>query len=177
MSETDDQRDVKGHAWFCSKECREASAWDTARREGTVKVCPMCGKEFLRYTGTFCSMECAKEGQRRRPKPEKSKRPAVNEQERLKRSAAWGRQKQRNTEEKKKREEEEYIKSNGLCPVCCVPYMDCERMLSEFRVPPKGTRMRDGKVMACPKFRTKSIKHLTEEDMGRIAENAFRAPS
>lgn len=177
MSETDDQRDVKGHDWFCSEGCREASAWDTARKEGTVKVCPICGKEFLRRTGTFCSMECAREGQRRRPNPERPKKSATSKQERLRRSAAWGKQKQQNTAERKKQSEEEYIKNNGLCPICCVPYMDCERMLSEFRVLPKGTRMHDGKIMACPKFRTKAIKYLTQEDMEQIAENTFKASS
>lgn len=173
MTETADMRDVKGHDWFCSDECQEAFAWDKARKEGTIKVCPVCGKEFLRKTGTFCSIECSREGQRRRPKPNRPKRPAMSEQERLQRSAECMKQKQDSIAKKKRHEEEIYIKENGLCPVCCVPYMDCERMSSEFRILPKGAMMYNDKIMACPKFKTTALKYLTQEDIKRISEATF----
>ena len=34
-------------AWFCSDNCRKEWKWTVARKEGAVKICPVCGKEFL----------------------------------------------------------------------------------------------------------------------------------
>lgn len=45
---------------YCSEECKENAKWQKARKNGTVRKCLRCGKEFVRSSGTFCSNECYK---------------------------------------------------------------------------------------------------------------------
>lgn len=60
MLETDDQRDTGWHNWYCSAECREKYLMDAARRNGTLKICPNCGKEFVKDS-VFCCNACYQE--------------------------------------------------------------------------------------------------------------------
>lgn len=57
MTETEDIRDVMGKNWYCCNECREKAAWRYARAEGKVKICPNCGKEFIK-DAVYCSKDC-----------------------------------------------------------------------------------------------------------------------
>ena len=172
MTETDDIHDTKGYAWFCSKECRTAAAWEKARTEGAVRSCPVCGKEFIRKKGTFCSSTCATAYQRGKPR----KRAAAGE--RTEKPHAFDLEAERRNEQarkaaRKKEEEAAYILENGLCSVCSVPYPDCERMSSSFRIIPDGARYCRGKIVICPKFATTQLKQLSEADLKQIAKDAF----
>ena len=60
MLETDDQRDTGWHNWYCSAECREKYLMDAARRNGSLKICPNCGKEFVKNS-VFCCNACYQE--------------------------------------------------------------------------------------------------------------------
>jgi len=57
MTETENIYDVNGKTWFCCEECSEKNKWDNARKLGEVKICPNCGKEFIKKS-TYCSKEC-----------------------------------------------------------------------------------------------------------------------
>lgn len=48
MTETENIYDVNGKTWFCCEECSEKNKWDNARKLGEVKICPNCGKEFIK---------------------------------------------------------------------------------------------------------------------------------
>lgn len=70
MLETSDVRDMMGHNWYCSPECKLKSQWAQARANGTVHICPTCGKEFIKNQ-TFCSKECYKKADKpKEKKPE-----------------------------------------------------------------------------------------------------------
>lgn len=58
MSETNDQRNVNGHNWYCSDTCKEKAQWDLARKNGKVHICPNCGKEHIKSC-ICCSKECS----------------------------------------------------------------------------------------------------------------------
>lgn len=49
--------------------------------------------------------------------------------------------------------DQKYARKYGLCAICKTSYRDCERMESEFRVPPEGVKYVNSLVMECPKFR------------------------
>lgn len=51
-----DHRIKAGTIKYCSKECEAV-----ARRTGTIKQCPICGKEFYTTRNKFCSRSCATE--------------------------------------------------------------------------------------------------------------------
>ena len=55
--------------------------------------------------------------------------------------------------DRRRKEQEAYIRQNGLCGICKTPYLDCERMQSNFRIIPKGAKYVDGKIQYCPKYR------------------------
>lgn len=57
MLETDDQRDMSGHLWYCSAECKDKNLFQVAKENGTLKKCPNCGKEFYKDS-TFCCRSC-----------------------------------------------------------------------------------------------------------------------
>lgn len=47
------------HTWFCSEECRHADYIEKARRNGWLRTCTECGKQFVKKKKTdFCSREC-----------------------------------------------------------------------------------------------------------------------
>lgn len=57
MTMDDDIKDVKNGIWLCSDKCKEGWAWMIARKNGTVRTCPNCGKDFIKK-GTYCSRDC-----------------------------------------------------------------------------------------------------------------------
>lgn len=173
MTDTDDVRDTLGHTWYCSDACKDAKAWDDARKNGTVKICPHCQKEHIK-TGTFCSVECYRADQKEKTRtkqnataPKRKPNPygCTTEKRMAMKTAQHA--------ERERKSEEDYIAANGLCPVCSIPYQDCERMTSNFAIIPESARYRDGKIMACPKFASKILKHLSKEDLEQIAERVL----
>lgn len=57
MSETNDQRNVNGHNWYCSDACKKKAQWNSAKKNGKVRICPNCGKEHIK-SSTYCSKDC-----------------------------------------------------------------------------------------------------------------------
>lgn len=68
QSETDDQTDHYGHPWFCCPECRKKNDYAAAKKNGRLKKCLVCGKEFIDktpyMTRKYCSRHCSAEGQK-----------------------------------------------------------------------------------------------------------------
>lgn len=177
MLETDDQRDMYGKNWFCSDSCREEFEWEIARKNGMIKNCPVCGKEFIKKT-TYCSRACYLIAPKKVKPPEMKieicavcgrffKRPMTKEiitplcsgecrniyrlqeeREALERKEL----ERKKLEEKPKNKLEDFIKENGMCGICMTPYPDCERMQTNFRMSPKGAYFENGKIIRCPKF-------------------------
>lgn len=63
-----------------------------------------------------------------------------------------------------------YLMANGLCSVCTTSYTKCERMQTEFRVPPKGVWYKNSKVIRCPKFAAKLKYHDCRQFAGGAAD-------
>lgn len=57
MSETNDQRNVNRHNWYCSDVCKKKAQWDSAKKNGKVRICPNCRKEHIK-SSTYCSKDC-----------------------------------------------------------------------------------------------------------------------
>ena len=156
----------------------EQQKWAVARNNGTIKICPECGGEFIKDS-KFCSRKCylqfVKKPQKRTVNTVRMKCmvcekefqcPVTNttfpvcsdscveehkkkiKQEREKIEA----KKKQEREEKKKAQQQKFIEENGLCSICKTSYMDCERMQTNFHISPKGASFQNGKVMRCPKF-------------------------
>ena len=60
MIETDIRKTMNGNIWLCSPECKETFRWEKARKEGTVRICPNCGKEHI-TANTYCCRACYSE--------------------------------------------------------------------------------------------------------------------
>lgn len=192
MLETSDIRDVNGHLWFCCGDCKESFKWETARRDGKIRVCPICGKEFLKDT-TYCSKTCYRKAlSEKKIEPPKfdyhcydCRKPIRVSCDPAKyptkiflcKSCAQIRRKIREENSRKDSEiqkkqqsdidkEKEYqsLMKSGLCAVCRTSYKDCERMQTQFRVIPKGAQYRDSKIVICPKFTSNQLKYHSEEE-------------
>lgn len=65
-SETDDTRDLFGREWFCCPEHKRLWKIEAARKNGTLKTCPVCGKGFIDNTKEqkrkYCSRSCSSVG-------------------------------------------------------------------------------------------------------------------
>ena len=44
--------------FYCSDECEEKGKYEIAKKNGWVRKCVHCGKEFIRKDGYFCSADC-----------------------------------------------------------------------------------------------------------------------
>ncbi len=168
---------VKPHAThvYCSDECREKQRWESAERLGNVYTCMRCGKSFIRRgnAGKFCSKECyhaaVLDGWRPEPNIMQPPRTVIRicvvcgKPFRVEigmtvlatcsRACAQIYDKQC-AEEKKRKAKEDYIRKNGLCSTCKVPYKDCIRMTSGFKYSPNGASFGDGNIIVkCPLFR------------------------
>ena len=44
--------------FYCSDECETKGKWENARRNGKIKTCAHCGKEYIGTAKYFCSTEC-----------------------------------------------------------------------------------------------------------------------
>ena len=137
---------------FCSPGCMKTyRSAESAKKKvvGDITlICKNCGKEFIVHKDKpiypetlpkYCSKECRIEISRNA-----SKSRAV-----VARREANAADKQAKINKEKKMD----IKNNGLCAYCKTPYMDCERMQSNFRVIPKGAKFdMNGKIRECPKY-------------------------
>lgn len=180
MTETEDQRDVLGHMWFCSDKCKQEHRWQVAKSKGRVKTCPYCKKEFI-GANTYCSEICYRKyikehGVPHKPIPTvetycrvcgKAFRCKINQtslpicSDKCKQSYIQADRKFRErykAEQKiaedaqRQKNHDKYIEENGLCSVCKTHYKDCERMSSNFRIKPKGAIYKNSKIVTCPKF-------------------------
>ena len=59
------------HDQYCSAECEEKARYENALKNGWVRTCKNCGKEFVRKDGLFCSQGCYKEAVKKGWRPEK----------------------------------------------------------------------------------------------------------
>ena len=167
---------VKPHAApaYCSDECREKQRWASAERLGNICTCLRCGKSFIRNGGggKFCSKECYRAAARDgwRPEPNAMQPPRTVRRKCVvcgkpfrvemgttalttcSLSCAQIYDKQR-ADEKKLKVKEDYIRKNGLCSICKVPYKDCIRMTSNFKYSPDGASFGEGSIIIkCPMF-------------------------
>lgn len=201
MLETGQRVDVSGKPWTCSPECAEARAWELARARGTVGECPVCGREFIRKgERKYCSQACYRkhvaDGKTERdaarerarlaaPAPKedgpRARAPGPEREPRCVSTTGPGRSRpdarpagtdRGKASEAGRAKDREYVLSNGLCGVCTVPYCDCERMSSGFRSLPEGAFQMDGKVVSCPRFKSKALKHALPEDFDAVAAMA-----
>lgn len=44
--------------WFCSDSCKAKYEWQLAEKEGRIRTCPNCGKQFIDKNTTYCSRDC-----------------------------------------------------------------------------------------------------------------------
>lgn len=168
------------HVWFCSDECHEQYRLDSARKKGTINICPHCGKEFLARR-KYCSDECKfAESQKRNFARQKiqvvkicqyCKKEYVGSGEKYcssscstnatKTTRAKLAPRQKKTVKtipvKKKNKqissvEKEKTTCINLCSTCRTSYAKCERMRSNFMLLPDGAKMDGSQIVSCPKF-------------------------
>lgn len=169
MLSTNDIRDTHGKAWCCSPECKEAYKWRVARLNGTVKICPVCGKEFI-GNKTYCSIQCydtfranMKSNREQYEKEHKDEiiQKKIADQQMLKAKRTQKAKKVTQEKEELQRNKElKTIQENGLCAICCTPYSNCERMKTNFRLKPEGSIYNGNKIVKCPKFNSTKVKYL-----------------
>ena len=180
---------------YCSKACYETrQARKRAEAAKSTRTCPECGKEFSGKQTTYCSKACydacvkrKMEARKANPYPYAVRCAGCGSEIKLKyrpdpekeyvcgRCAAERKTKAPSAKAMamaKARKELDYVLRNGLCPICRVPYPDCERMSSNFRYSPEGASFQDGKVVRCPKFTMESLKYIGQEELDRIAADA-----
>ena len=163
---------------FCSKECYRAAVdevWtpgDTVTAPKTIQrrvECPVCHKKWIKtYTGNFkdsdltkpvvCSQKCAKVFGERLAKKLAEKKRQVDLF-----------QKEQETEKGAFKVKDEA----DLCATCRVPYKECVRMQSEFRVLPDGARYNEkGKLVTCPSYRNTKKTVNPQEPVSSVPEPA-----
>lgn len=187
MSETENQKDVHNHPWFCCQECRQKYRWKIAKEQGEIHVCPECGKEFVKKS-KFCSKECYRIYQKKQKIKIRHDMQTVIKsclicqkdfecsvhnlqiplcsdecKKKYRKQVQLINAKKKEEIIKKKKEDKEkeyqdYISKNGLCSICFTSYCDCERMQSGFRLSPKGAVFKGSLVVKCPKFTQKHKK-------------------
>ncbi len=150
---------IRKDGGFCSRTCyKEAvdNGWNPRSGKEALRTiqrnveCPVCHRRWVKtYKGKFtdadlsrpvvCSQKCAGVFAKRlaKEKAEKKRLEAIL---------------------RKTIEEERDLLAGAevdLCATCKIPYKECERMQSEFRIIPKGARYNErGKLVECPKYKT-----------------------
>lgn len=168
--------------FYCCDECETKGKWEIARRNGEVKICIHCGKEYISKGKYFCGNQCYQEAVKAGWRPEKkeeSKLVKINltcivcgktvtkecnpkdvspfrficSNECRDKLITW-KKKKADANIKKNVEVKDLNKvTTALCADCRVSYKDCERMQSEFRVLPKGAHYNNkGILVICPKY-------------------------
>ena len=138
---------------YCTRTCEAEHKKKLAVERYGVKKCLQYGKEYVSKNKYFCSGECRNRyryryremhpGQRqsRKAKPVLPPLPVLPAVPKV------------SATDRRRKEQEAYIRQNGLCGICKTPYLDCERMQSNFRIIPKGAKYVDGKIQYSPKYR------------------------
>ena len=145
---------IRKSGTFCSKECSKNAlntGWRTEKSPGEPKIvqveehCPVCmtthtvnypsGKVRTNPLDACCSEKC------------KTKYGSFLERKKKKESSDITKTLQKAREDRQK-------PSEALCTTCKVPYKQCERMQSNFRILPEGAHYnKDGVLTICPKYK------------------------
>ena len=159
---------IRGDGTFCSKKCYSdaiKNGWKPARTQTgkpektpvmitRIEQCFVCGKKRTRqYTqqqieenrnGPFCL--CSEKCKQAYPAVLARRKKIVGDKEKLMHSSMPNTKKQAAKKHK--------AAEMDLCATCKVPYVDCVRMQTEFRVLPKGAHYNNhGRLVICPDFR------------------------
>lgn len=137
---------------FCCQTCQQE--WNKTHKKQNTQNTTQPKTPARTYTCLVCHQTCEKPAYLRRnfTKPKSSQNLPICSDRCLQ---IYNKKEQEYKATEYQKRLSDYIQTNGMCSICTVPYTDCERMQSNFRIIPKGARYIDGKIQECPKFQTK----------------------